>query len=74
MKKLLTSFVIIYSLTAFGQTSEEHLQNGILKHNLQDFKGAIKDYEKAIKENNQTKMLTSIVERVNLLLKTLKLQ
>jgi len=55
MKKFLTIVAIMCSLTAFGQTSEEHLQNGILKHTQQDFKGAIKDYEKAIKEDKANK-------------------
>src|SRR4051812_27020379 len=51
MKKTLTVLAIICSLTSLGQTSQEHLQNGILKHKQQDFKGAIKDYNKAIKED-----------------------
>ena len=51
MKKTLMTLVIICSLTAFGQTAQEHLQNGITKHKQQDFKGAIKDYDKAIKED-----------------------
>jgi tetratricopeptide (TPR) repeat protein len=55
MKKTLTTFAIICSLTAFGQTSQEHLQNGITKHKQQDFKGAIKDYDKAIKDDKTNK-------------------
>jgi tetratricopeptide (TPR) repeat protein len=55
MKKTLTTFAIILSLTVFGQTSDEYLQNGISKHNNQDFKGAIKDYNKAIKSNKENK-------------------
>ena len=55
MKKTLTTLAIICSLTVFGQTSQEHLQNGIAKHKQQDFKGAIKDYEKAIKEDKANK-------------------
>jgi|GEM_PF-6997604 len=31
MKKTLTTFAILCSLTVFGQTTEEHLQNGISK-------------------------------------------
>ena len=50
MKKTLTTIAIICSLTAFGQNSQEHIQNGIAKHKQQDLKGAIKDYDKAIKE------------------------
>ena len=51
MKKTLTTLVIICSMTAFGQTSQEHLKNGITKHKEQDYKGAIKDYDKSIKED-----------------------
>ncbi len=55
MKRTLTVLAIICSVTAFGQTSQEHLQNGITKHKRQDFKGAIKDYDKAIKEDKSNK-------------------
>ena len=55
MKKILITFSIIYTLTAFGQTSQEHLQNGISKHKQQDYKGAIKDYDKSIKEDRANK-------------------
>jgi tetratricopeptide (TPR) repeat protein len=55
MKGTLTVLAIICSMTAFGQTSQEHLQNGITKHKRQDFKGAIKDYDKAIKEDKSNK-------------------
>ncbi len=55
MKKTFTLLAIICSLTAFGQTSQEHLQNGVEKHKQQDFKGAIKDYDKAIKEDKTNK-------------------
>lgn len=51
MKKIITALSIICALTVFGQTSQEHLKNGIEKHKQQDFKGAIKDYGKAIKED-----------------------
>ena len=56
MKKTLTTLAFICSLTAFGQTTQEHLQNGIAKHNQQDLKGAIKDYDKAIKEDKANKV------------------
>ncbi len=55
MKKTLTTLAIICTLTAFGQTSQEHLQNGITKHKQQDYKGAIKDYDKSIKEDKTNK-------------------
>ena len=55
MKGTLTALALICSLTAFGQTSQKYLQNGITKHKQQDFKGAIKDYDKAIKEDKSNK-------------------
>lgn len=51
MKKILTIIAILCSFMVFGQTSQEHLQNGVTKHKQQDYKGAIKDYDKAIKED-----------------------
>ena len=51
MKKILTIFAILCSIAVFGQTSQEHFQNGITKHKQQDYKGAIKDYDKVIKED-----------------------
>jgi tetratricopeptide (TPR) repeat protein len=55
MKTTLATLAIICTLTAFGQTSQEHLQNGITKHKKQDYKGAIKDYDKSIKEDKTNK-------------------
>jgi tetratricopeptide (TPR) repeat protein len=55
MKKALLFFVIICSLTAFGQTSQEYFKNGVSKHNQKDYKGAIKDYNQAIKEDKANK-------------------
>jgi len=55
MKKILTAIAIIHSLTGAGQTSREYFQDGIAKHNQQDFKGAIKDYDKAIREDKTNK-------------------
>lgn len=57
--KTILFFVAIFcfwSTTVFGQTSSEYLQSGLLKHKNQDFAGAIKDYDNAIKsdENNKT--------------------
>ena len=52
MKITLSTLIIIYSITVFGQTSQEHFQNGITKHKQQDYKGAIKEYTKSIKEDN----------------------
>lgn len=53
MKRLLTTFAVICSLTAFGQTAQEHFDNGFNKHKQQDLKGAIIDYGKAIKADNK---------------------
>jgi tetratricopeptide (TPR) repeat protein len=55
MKGTLTALAFICSLTAFGQTSQKYLEDGITKHKRQDFKGAIKDYDKAIKEDKSNK-------------------
>lgn len=52
MKKTLSIIALSYSLIAFGQTSQEHFKNGIAKHEQQDYKGAIKDYGKSIKEDD----------------------
>ena len=49
MKSTITAFLLIWTITVFGQTSKEYLENGVAKHEKQDFKGAIKDYTKAIK-------------------------
>jgi tetratricopeptide (TPR) repeat protein len=51
MKQLFTLLLTVLTLTAFGQTAREHLDNGIAKHTQQDFKGAIKEYDKAIKSD-----------------------
>lgn len=45
--------MLICSIAVFGQTSKEYLENGIAKHEKQDFKGAIRDYTKAIKEDKK---------------------
>ncbi|MGC4058270.1 MAG: tetratricopeptide repeat protein [Chitinophagaceae bacterium] len=51
MKKILLPIAIICSLKTFGQNSQDYLQRGIEKHKQQDFKGAIKEYDLAIKED-----------------------
>lgn len=55
MKKILTTLAIFCSLTTFGQTAQEYFQSGIAKHKQQDFKGAIKDYDQAIKADKEYK-------------------
>lgn len=49
MKKILTTLAIFFSLTTFGQTTKEYFKSGISKQDQQDFKGAIKDFNLAIK-------------------------
>lgn len=51
MKIVSTAFLIFFTLTVFAQTTEEHFKNGITNQNKQDFKAAIKDYDKAIKSD-----------------------
>ena len=55
MKKLFTILSIIICVTAFGQTANDFLQSGITKHNSKDYEGAIKDYSKAIKVDDNLK-------------------
>ncbi len=55
MIRILTAMVLFCSLTVVGQTSEEHFQNGISKHKEKDFKGAIKEYDKAIKADKENR-------------------
>lgn len=55
MKNTITALMLICSIAVFGQTSKEYLENGIAKHEQQDFKGAIKDYSKAIKADKKNK-------------------
>jgi tetratricopeptide (TPR) repeat protein len=55
MKNTITVFMLICSITVFGQTSKEHLDNGYSKHEKQDFNGAIKEYTKAIKADKENR-------------------
>jgi tetratricopeptide (TPR) repeat protein len=48
MRTALTTILTVLYLSVAGQTAQEYLQTGIEKHKQQDFKGAIKDYDKAI--------------------------
>lgn len=48
MRTTLTTLLTVLYLSVSGQTAQEYLQTGIEKHKRQDFKGAIKDYDKAI--------------------------
>ena len=55
MKKSLLLLAIISTLNSFGQTATEYFQSGIAKHEQQDFKGAVKEYDKAIKLDQTNK-------------------
>lgn len=55
MKNTITVLALIFSLAIFGQTSKQHFDNGISKHEKQDFEGAIKAYSKAIKADKKNK-------------------
>jgi tetratricopeptide (TPR) repeat protein len=55
MKNTIIVFMLLCSASVFGQTSKEFLESGIAKHEKQDFKGAIKDYSKAIKADKKNK-------------------
>jgi len=55
MKKTITALMLILTVAVFGQSSTEFLESGIIKHEKQDFKGAIKDYSKAIKADKKNK-------------------
>ena len=56
MKITLTTILIILYLTVSGQTAQEYLKSGIEKHEQQDFKGAIKNYSKAINSDKDLKL------------------
>ena len=55
MKIKLTSITILCSFLSFGQSSNEFYENGLKKHQNQDYKGAIKEYTKVVKENKENK-------------------
>lgn len=51
MKRILTFLALIISAIIFGQTSKEYFDKGISKEIKRDYKGAIKEFEKAITED-----------------------
>ena len=55
MKNTITALMLLLAVTVFGQSSTDFFESGILKHKKQDFKGAIKDYTKAIKSDKENK-------------------
>lgn len=48
MRTALTIILTVWYLSVSGQTAQEYFKTGIEKHKQQNFKGAIKDYDKAI--------------------------
>ena len=53
MKKKFTAIALICTLTAFGQTTEMNLQNELSKPKQKELKETIKDYNKAIKDDDE---------------------
>ena len=52
MKTLIILFVsFLFSYISYCQTAEEYFGRGLSKHELQDYRGAISDYSKAIELN-----------------------
>ena len=50
MKKLIL-FLVVLNLITFGQTAEDYFNKGNSKISLQDYRGAIADYNKCIQLN-----------------------
>jgi len=51
MKTATTLLFLIVALNTFGQSAQEYLDAAREKHNVKDYKGALKDYGKAIKSD-----------------------
>ena len=52
MKRIfLITLITLLNININAQTSDEFLNSGIEKHNSKDYKGALKDYSKAIKKD-----------------------
>ena len=47
MKKLIL-FLVVLNLISFGQTAEDYFNKGISKFSLEDYNGAVEDFNKAI--------------------------
>ena len=56
MKFLFTFTICSLAFSIFGQTANDFLESGIKKHKNQDYKSAIKDYDKAIKSDPTIKV------------------
>lgn len=55
MKTILTFCAILWAFSVYGQTADDYLQGGIAKHASRDYKGAIKEYSKAIKLDKENR-------------------
>ena len=51
MKSILIAIALLVSGLAFGQTADEYFNRGFDKSNLEDYRGAIDDFSKAIELN-----------------------
>ncbi len=49
MRKICCTFLLLVSFTAGAQTAQDYFKDGLKKHKDKDYKGAIKEYNKAIK-------------------------
>lgn len=56
MKKLVVLLAVILQTISYGQTAIEFFQSGNAKSDLQDYAGAILDYNKAISLNPKDSM------------------
>lgn len=48
MKQLILLTALFYTFLTFGQTASKHLENGRLKQEKEDLKGAMKEFDRAI--------------------------
>jgi len=55
MKTIVTFCAILWAFSVCGQTADDYLQSGIEKHASRDYKGAIKEYSKAIKLDKENR-------------------
>lgn len=53
MRNLITIILLTLTLSGASQTAQEYLNKGIEKHNNNDFKGALREYNKAIVKDNK---------------------
>jgi tetratricopeptide (TPR) repeat protein len=56
MKQLFIIFLVFIISVSYSQTAEDYIDKGNSKANLQDYRGAIEDYSKAIQLNPNDSM------------------